>query len=90
MKYLPNNCCCGSRVNASRKFNAIDYNFGSTDETAWIMKCSKCRSLYPSIFPTPESLNEAYSNYYTTAKKRNWIHIYLRYLIDSSRMDYMQ
>jgi SAM-dependent methyltransferase len=66
MDFEANSCPCKSKSGASVVFEAIDYNFSTTEKVGTIMKCLNCGCLFPGIFPNPSTLSEAYTIYYTS------------------------
>lgn len=85
MKFHTCACDCGSSTKAVRLFETRDHNFQSTKESAWVMRCPSCGSLFPAVFPSDDTLGQAYSAYYTVPKKRQGMRKVLRALIDSTR-----
>lgn len=85
MKFFTSGCACGSATEGLRLFETRDHNFNATKESAWLMQCPACGSLFPAIFPSSDTLGEAYSAYYTAPKKRQGLRKLLRNLIDATR-----
>lgn len=85
MNFLNNSCACGSNQEAIKLFETRDHNFQVTSESSWIMKCPECDSLFSAIFPSNESLFDAYKTYYTKPKSRRGLRKILRLLVDLTR-----
>ncbi len=67
MNFEDNACVCGAG-SATVFCPARDINFGATDQVSEMMRCNACGSLYPRVFPSRETVGEAYRSYYTSAK----------------------
>lgn len=89
MQWINNSCSCPSQGPYRRLFSAGDYNFQSTDATGDILRCESCGSVFPKIFPTPETLGEAYRRYYTMPKHQADKGPFRR-LMNASRRDYLR
>lgn len=89
MKLFINTCICGSGTKGVQLFETRDYNFNVTKESAWILQCPACGSMFPAVFPSSETLGEAYSSYYTAPKKRHGLRKTLRTLIDATRAEHI-
>jgi SAM-dependent methyltransferase len=64
MNFYQNRCICGSTKSTSM-FKAKDHNFKTTNYISDIKKCNSCGSIFPDVFPDSNSLDSAYSEYYT-------------------------
>lgn len=89
MQWLTNTCSCPDQGPYRRLFDAGDYNFRSTDTTGEILRCQSCGSIFPKIFPTLETLGEAYRHYYTVPKPQAEEGA-IRRLMNASRRDYLR
>ena len=89
MKWSSNSCNCGSGNQGAHAFYARDYNFRTTTDQSAVLRCLECGSLYSERFPTLESLQNAYLNYYTTPRQRLGSRRLMRRLVDLTRWQYM-
>lgn len=70
MKFLENRCVCGA-TEAHFAFPVADWNFSNVTETAEMLRCLSCKSLFPDRFPSDEAIAIAYQEYYTVKTKRS-------------------
>jgi SAM-dependent methyltransferase len=89
MKFRSNTCTCGSAVPAARLFPATDVNFRTTSDTAWMLKCRACGSIYPAAFPSADTLHEAYVSYYTEARARSGWRAMARNILNATRRNHL-
>lgn len=89
MQWLNNTCSCPAQGPYRSLFEAGDYNFRSTETIGEILRCQSCGSVFPKVFPTPDTLGEAYRQYYTTPKPEA-DEGGLRRLMNASRRDYLR
>jgi 2-polyprenyl-3-methyl-5-hydroxy-6-metoxy-1,4-benzoquinol methylase len=84
-----NACLCENLAPSVEVTRTSDHNFGRTAERAMILRCSECGSLFPSIFPTAQTLHEAYDLYYTTQIQRGAIKRAMRWLVSASKRNHL-
>ena len=89
MQWLTNTCSCPAKGPYRYLFDAGDYNFRSTETTSEILRCQSCGSIFPKIFPTPDTLGEAYRHYYTVPKPDADEGTFRR-LMNATRRDYLR
>jgi SAM-dependent methyltransferase len=89
MQWTQNSCICGSS-RGTPTWRACDYNFKTTDRLSKFVRCLDCGSLYPEIFPTSDSLHQAYLEYYTASPVRQSQTSGIRRLGEALRFDYMR
>jgi hypothetical protein len=90
MRLLANACACGCTGGYSRLFPTRDHNFGTIDESAWVRRCAACGSLFPEVFPTADTVAEAYAAYYTQPRRRRGLRRLLRAGIDATRSEHLR
>lgn len=90
MRLLANACACGSTAVSDRLFPTRDHNFGATEESAWVRRCPACGSLFPEVFPSADTVGEAYAVYYTQPRERRSLRRLLRAWIDGTRSDHLR
>lgn len=88
MRFEKNSCVCGSSKSAV-VFTARDFNFGNVAEHARILRCGRCGSLYPELFPAREEIEGAYSSYYTGSRARGAVRESLRRLLGLFRRSHL-
>ena len=88
MKLEINRCGCGNTNGGEYVFYTRDYNFKAINSKCSVIRCLKCGSLYPDRFPTLKSIQEVYSNYYTTPMKPLRLRKLVRKFIDLTRLQY--
>lgn len=90
MNFLGNKCACQCNALSIKQFQTSDYNFEATTASAWVNKCQGCGSLFPELFPTPETIGAAYVQYYTKPKERIGLRQIIRRCIDLTRTDHLR
>jgi len=70
MKFLQNKCVCGA-TETQVAFPVADWNFSNVTETANMLRCLSCMSLFPDRFPSEEAISTAYQEYYTAHTVRS-------------------
>lgn len=90
MNLLGNTCACGSTAVAHSVFRTQDHNFGATTANASVMRCPTCGSLFPEVFPSSDTVGQAYAVYYTQPKRRHGLRRLLRAGIDATRSTHLK
>jgi SAM-dependent methyltransferase len=89
MEFILNNCICNAKGKRSKLFECNDLNFKTTEISTELFQCQNCSSIFPGIFPSQETIGEAYQKYYTIDTNKNLIKIFISKLINLIRINYV-
>lgn len=88
MQLSGNACSCPNKGPNQVLFTAKDINFRTTEVESNVLRCQSCGSIFPELFPTHDTLAEAYRNYYTDVQdqgRQTWA----QRLINATRKRYL-
>lgn len=88
MDFAENSCVCGIS-DRRRLFESQDFNFKSCQKRSDVFRCAGCGSLFPAIFPSDNSLAEAYVTYYTTPVTRGALRRRISRTLNLTRRQYL-